>query len=421
MTSRGVTVPIDFSLTPEQRELRLAARDFARKVLSEVGPATRHLASAEQRWQVTKPIYEQVVAQGWLKRILPVPVGGECAGMLDLGLVAEEFTAVDSSVSLTLFGVTLGLAPLLGAGSPEQLDEHLPRFLEPQGAPVAAFAFSEPAGSANWDAPAPADGVLTTAVPDGDDWVINGSKKWVSNSAGWDGHGPDLLAVVCRTDPQASPDAALSVILVPGPSEGLRLEESLDLVGHRAHQTPTITLRDVRVPKRNVLVRPGAGRAIVTESFLPTAALVGVLALAKMRAAFEYTLAFAKRERRGGAGPIIEHQAVGYALADAKASMEAVRYVAWKALHALDTGAPGAAESALHSKVFGSETAIRVITDLMRVVGVESYSHDVPLGELLQDALAYPLFDGGNLGVRRRALHSILADPAYDPATTYLG
>jgi butyryl-CoA dehydrogenase len=414
-------VPIDFSLTPQQRELRVAARDFARTVLSEVGPATRNLASAEQRWKVTEPIYEQVIAAGWLRKILPAPLGGECAGMFDVGLIAEEFTAVDSSVSLTLFGVTLGLSPLLSAGSPAQLAEHLPRFLEPVGAPVAAFAFSEPAGSANWDAPAPADGIRTTAVLDGDEWVINGAKKWVSNSGGWDGRGPDLLTVVCRTDPDACPDEGLSVILVPGPVEGLTLEESVDLVGHRAHQTPTITLRDVRVPRENVLDQAGAGRRIVTEGFLPTAALVGVLALAKTRAAFEFALEFAKRERRGGAGPIIEHQAVGYALADAKASMEAVRYVAWKALHALDTGSPGAAESALHSKIFGSETAIRVITDLMRVVGIESYSHDTPLGELLQDALAYPLFDGGNLGVRRRALHAMLADPGYDPAATYLG
>jgi nitroalkane oxidase len=411
---------IDFTLTPQQLELRAAARDFAANVLTDVGPATRNLVTPEQRWAATKPFYEQVIADGWLRRILPAPAGGECQGMVDLALVAEEFIAVDVNVSLTLFAVTLGLTPLMLAGSPEQVRSHLPRFLQPGGAPLAAFAFSEPHGSANYDAPAPASGLRTTAVLDGDEWVINGTKKWVSSAGGWDGEGPDLLAVVCRTDPAAPPEEGLSVLLVPGPVEGLVVEESLDLLGHRAHQTPVISFHDVRVPRGSVLGEPGSGRRIVAQSFLPTAALVGVFALAKMRAAFEFALGFAKTEHRGGAAPVIEHQAVGYALADAKGAIEATRYLAWKACHALDTGSPAAAELALHAKIFGSETAIRVITDLMRVVGIESYSHASPLGEILQDALAYPVFDGGNMGMRRRQLHALLADPGYDPSTTFL-
>ncbi|MFE0424109.1 acyl-CoA dehydrogenase family protein, partial [Streptomyces sp. NPDC058953] len=209
------------------------------------------------------------------------------------------------------------------------------------------------------------------------------------------------------------------VLLVPGPVRGLTLDGSLDLLGHRAQHSPTITLRDVRVPRGNVLGGPGAGRAIVAGSFVPTAALVGVFALAKMRAAFGFALDFARRERRAGAVPIVEHQAVGYALADAKSAMEAVRYLSWRACHALDSGSPAAAELALHAKVFGSETAVRVITDLMRVVGMESYSHENPIAGILQDALVYPLFDGGNIGVRRRQLHTLLADPAYDPDATH--
>ncbi|MER6915337.1 acyl-CoA dehydrogenase [Streptomyces sp. NPDC000594] len=413
---------IDFTLTPEQRQLRQEARDFARRVLTEVGPATRHLPDPEARWQATRPLYEQVVADGWLRRILPAPLGGESRGMVDFALVAEEFIAVDANVSLTLFAVTLGLTPLMAAGSPEQLREHFGRFLEPSGAPLAAFAFSEPGGSANYDAPAPAEGIRTTAVLDEerDEWVVNGAKKWVSSAGGWDGEGPDLLAVVCRTDRDAPPERALSVLLVPGPVPGLTLDTSLDLLGHRAHQTPTITLRDVRVPRGHVLGAPGAGREIVAGSFVPTAALVGVFALAKMRAAFEFALDFARRERRAGAVPIIDHQAVGYALADAKSAMEAVRSLSWRACHALDTGSPGAVELALHAKIFGSETAVRVITDLMRVVGMDSYSHENPLAGILQDALVYPLFDGGNLGVRRRQLHTMLADPGYDPSATWL-
>jgi nitroalkane oxidase len=413
------TMAIDFTLTSEQEWLRRSARDFARDVLAGVGPATRSLPP-EERWRATRPVYEQIVADGWLRKILPAPAGGECGSMVDFALIAEELAAVESSVSLTLFAVTLGLTPLLAAGRPEQIQEHLPRFLNATGTPLAAFAFSEVGGSANYDAPAPAPGVRTVAVLDGDEWVIDGAKKWVSNAGGWEGQGPDLMCVVCRTAESAPPGEALSVILVPGPVQGLTLETSLDLMGHRSHQTPVVTFKGVRVPRENVLGVPGAGREIVAASFIPSAAIVGVFALAKMRAAFDFALAFAKSQARGGARPVIEHQAVGYALADAKSAMEAVRYLSWKACHALDSGNPAAAELALHAKIFGSETAVRVITDLMRVVGMESYSHENPIAEILQDALVYPLFDGGNLGIRRRQLHAMLSSPNYDPSATWL-
>jgi butyryl-CoA dehydrogenase len=96
-------------------------------------------------------------------------------------------------------------------------------------------------------------------------------------------------------------------------------------------------------------------------------------------------------------------------------AIEATRYLCWRACRAVDLQSPGAEELAIEAKVFGSETAVRVLTDLMRVVGIESYDHAVPLARLLQDALALPLFGGGNIGVRRRRLHAILQRPEYDP------
>jgi alkylation response protein AidB-like acyl-CoA dehydrogenase len=406
---------IDFTLTPRQVELRGQAHKTAQTVLGGIAELTRGMVDPDDRWRATQPAFEALIAEGWLRRLLPQPLGGTGGSMVDFALVAEEFMAVDVNVPLTLFATILGLSPLMAAGNPEQLAAHFGRFLELDGAPLAAFAFSEPGGSANYAAPPPAEGVRTTAVLDGDSWVINGRKKWVSSSAGWDGKGPDLLTVLCRTGEHNE----LSLILVPGPVGGLRLEKSLDLLGVRAHQTPMISLTDVRVPRENLLAVPGAGPEITGRSFLPTAALVGVFALAQMRTAFDLALEFAKSERRAGAVPVIEYQAVGYALADAKGAMEAVRYLAWKACHALDTGAPGAAELSLHSKVFGSETAVRVIIDLMRVVGIESYDRDTKWAGLLEDALIFPLFDGGNLGIRRRQLQGILAADGYDPTATF--
>ncbi|MET4803812.1 acyl-CoA dehydrogenase family protein [Bradyrhizobium sp. LB11.1] len=410
-------MPIDFTLTPAQRELQLCARQFAQKVLVDVRDATRHLPTPADRFAATKPFYEQVIKAGFLRRLIPAPLGGEGTGVLDMAVVAEEFQSVDVNVSLTMFGALLGLTPVMLAGTPEQQRHFLAPFLARSGAPLAAFAFSEPGGSANFASPAPAEGVRTTARLDGNEWVITGAKQWVSSATGWDGEGADLMCVVCRTDSGAPPERAISVIAVPGPSSGIVIERLSDSMGHRAHLTPRFRLDQVRAPKENVLGPAGGGLELVEASFAGTAALVGVFGVALMRAAFDFALNFARTERRAGAVPIIEHQAVGYALADAKTAIEAARYLSWKACHALDVQAPGAFELSLQSKIFGSETAVRVITDLMRVVGIESYDHQVPLAGLLQDAMAFPLFDGGNMGVRRRQMHALLKDPGYHPLT----
>ncbi len=398
---------IDFTLSAEQRKFQLTCRAFAQAELRGVGAAIRDLRTPAERFQATRPMYAALVRAGFLRRLIPQPFGGEGAGLIDMAILTEEFYAVDANVSLTLLATLLGLMPVFLAGTPAQQQTLLAPFLSTHGTPLASLANSEPGGSANYAAPPPAAGVRTTARMDGDEWVINGRKKWM-NGAGWDGLGADLLCVVCRSDANAPPAQAISVIAVPKPAQGFELLHLIDTVGNRAHPAPEFALNNVRVPYDNVLGEVGAGRSIVDASFTGTAALVGIMGVALMRAAFDFALAFARTECRGGARPIIEHQAVGYALADAKTTLEAARYLGWKACHAMDLQAPGAQEVALHSKIFGSESAVRVITSLMSVVGIDSYDHELPLGGLLQDALVLPLFDGGNMGVRRRQLHELL-------------
>jgi butyryl-CoA dehydrogenase len=256
--------------------------------------------------------------------------------------------------------------------------------------------------------------VRTFAKLHGDRWVINGRKKWVSSATGWDRKGADILCVVCRTAPDAPPEKAISIIAVERPASGIVFERAIESVGHRAHLTPQFGFENVSAPRHNLLGDEGGGLALAAASFTGTAALVGIFGVALMRAAFDFALHFARTERRGGVHPIIEHQAVGYALADAKTTIEAARYLSWRACHAVDTQSPAADELAIQAKIYGSETAVRVITDLMLVVGVDSYDHEAPLGRLLQDALALPIFGGGNMGIRRR-LHNLLKRPDYEP------
>jgi alkylation response protein AidB-like acyl-CoA dehydrogenase len=413
----GRSVAIDFRLTASQRELQLRSRRFAKEVLSHAIEAET-LPTPEQRFAATKPAYEAMIAAGFLRKCIPLSAGGESAGLTDTAIMVEELYAVNASVTLTLIGTVLGLLPLLIGGTEKQRSRLLPAFLKQAGAPLAGFCATEPGGSANPASPPPGEGVRTTATLRGNRWIIDGRKSWVSSATGWDRNGADLLSVLCRTDPDAPPERGISVMLVERPAPGLVYERAIDSVGHRAHLLPQFNLKGVSVSRDNVLGSPGGGLALTAACFTGAAALVGIFAVALMRAAFEFTLAFARTEKRGGSHPIIEHQAVGYALADAKMAIESTRCFAWRACQAVDVQSPGAQELAIEAKVHGSETAVRVLTDLMRVVGIESYDHALPLGRLLQDALALPLFGGGNIGVRRRQLHAILKRPEYDPLTT---
>ncbi len=309
-------MPIDFTLTPEQQRLRADARAFARDVLSKVESATRNLPTPLERFAATRPFYEQTVGAGFLRRLIPAPLGGQGTGVVDMAVLAEEFHAVDVNISLTLFGTILGLFPVLLGGRPEQAAYFFAPFAAGQGAPLAAFAFSEPGGSANFAAPAPAEGVRTQARLEGDHWVISGAKKWVSSGTGWDGKGADLLTVVCRTDPDAPPESGISVIAVSGPAEGILLDRAIDSVGHRAHLQPQFRLIDVHTPADHLIGPRGGGKALAEACFTGTAPIVGFFAVGLMRAAFDCALNFVKTEKRGGAAPIISHQAAGYALAE---------------------------------------------------------------------------------------------------------
>src|SRR5260370_26533146 len=208
----------------------------------------------------------------------------------------------------------LGLFPVLLGGTPEQAARIFAPFVARQGAPLAAFALSEPGGSANFAAPAPAEGVRTQARLEGGNWIISGAKKWVSSGTGWDGNGADLLTVVCRTDPDAPPESGISVIAVHGPAEGIVLDHAIDSVGHRAHPQPQFRLNDVHTPADHLIGPRGGGKARAEACFTGTAPIVRFFAVGLMPAAFDCALNFAKTEKRGGAAPIISHQAAPHPL-----------------------------------------------------------------------------------------------------------
>ncbi|MCX6463837.1 MAG: acyl-CoA/acyl-ACP dehydrogenase [Pseudonocardiales bacterium] len=402
---------VSFSLSPEQEQLKKVARQFAEAHLRDLAEAVRAERDPARRAELARPAFRAAVEAGFLKGLIPVPFGGAAGSGIDAAILIEEWASHSPDFVISMAGPLIALVPVYQVGTPEQIERFVAPFLADTGTPVAAMAYSEPGGSANFDAPAPAEGTRTTAEPDGDHYVLNGRKAWASHLPGWDGDGPDIMTVVCR--------APGGVSLIVAEREHLAghidVEHLYDLPGLRGCLTARIRLRDVRVPRTNLLGAEGQGVELTRNAFVGSGASIGTFSVAAMRQAFDVAYRFATTEHRGGAVPIIEHQAVSDVLADAKARIEAARLVAWRGLDAALSGDPHGLEWALHAKIFGSETAVAVINDLIRVVGVSAYDTDFPLMRHLDEALAYPVIEGSNIGVRRRQLQSLFTAPGYDP------
>ena len=174
---------VSFHLSPEQEQLKLGARQFAEQHLRPLAAEVRKEPDPLRRALLARPTFEKAVAAGFLKGLIPAPFGGAAAGGVEACILIEELACHSPDFVISLAGPLLALAPVYEAGTPEQIQRFVAPFLADHGAPVAAMALSEPDGTANFAAPPPAEGLRTTAVPDGDWWVVNGRKAWASHLA----------------------------------------------------------------------------------------------------------------------------------------------------------------------------------------------------------------------------------------------
>ncbi|KAK7535863.1 acyl-CoA dehydrogenase/oxidase [Phyllosticta citribraziliensis] len=430
---------IDFALSPSQHALRAAAASFAQTHLSTVPSLHPPPSQSTQltRFRSTRPVYSAAARAGLLKAQIPAALGGTAASLLDAALVVEELYAVEPSAALTLLGTGLGLTPLFLAGSEEQRGRLLAPFLDDglEGEPLASFVHSEPRGTANWLEKG-ARGLATTARREGNEWIVDGEKLWTTNSGGWDGRGAQLQCVVCRyvrddedanagpQDPDRDPaDDVLILLVTPAviaanPPDAYQVLDEPELAGFRSTSGPHSRFTGLRVPHANLLCPPGTGAQVVEQTFGTSAALVGAMGVGIMRAAFDAAIKFAKDDSRGGSVPILERQSVADLLMDVKMRTETSRLLTWKALHALEKG-PGdwkaRLELALQAKIYSSEASVQSVVDAMKAVGITSYAKDQPFAKLLNEAMVLPLFDGGNVGVRRRQIQRIFLNAGYEP------
>lgn len=217
--------------------------------------------------------------------------------------------------------------------------------------------------------------------------------------------GPQNIAIIAitRGDIAANEESAFTAV------------DQEDTLGFNAVSGPAVTFMNLRVPRKRLVGSVGQGPELVSKAFTGSAAMVGAMACGIMRAAFEDALAFAKREACGGTHPVIHHQSVADRLIEMKMRLETARLLTWKAASAFDASQGQDAEGCWMAKVYASEAATEVVQLGMAVLGMESYSLRQRFPRLLRDAACLPIFDGGNVGVRRRELQNLFEGEAYDP------
>jgi alkylation response protein AidB-like acyl-CoA dehydrogenase len=425
-------MPINFHLSDTEAGIRAAAAGFAENVLKPARSQYLAHTAHHERFQATKPAYEAGVAGGLIKGQITPGMGGVGGSLVEAAIMVEECYSVEPSAALTIFATGLGLTPLNILQKPET-KEFLEPFLSGTGAPLASLVFSEPGGVANWLEKG-GKGLNTTARKEGDEWVLNGEKIWATNSAGWDFKGADLACVVCRdvTNPpamDADPKDSIMVLMVTrgdldrnGP-EAFQVLRQVETMGHTSVSGPHIRYTNVRVPAKNVLCAPGEGAPVVLGSFDASAVLVGAMGVGLMRAAFDAALKFAKTYDCRGSVPLLERQAVADILSGIKMETEACRALTWKAAHAMENG-PGdynaRRELALSAKIYCSDASVKAVTSAINAVGITAYDKSQPFADLLNNAMVLPIFDGGNVGIRRRHMQELMLQPTYDAwASTY--
>jgi alkylation response protein AidB-like acyl-CoA dehydrogenase len=411
---------IDFSLTPQQKELQRVAREFSQEVLKPLIRAADAEPDPQKGFQMVKPAYEKAYELGFATGFLPEEYGGGGLTNMDVQIAAEEISAVDPGFACILLVNGLALMPVVWFANAEQKEKWLTEACnDPTHSYLAGWVVSEPAGSpggtANFDHPDPKAGIQLTADRDGDEYVLNGRKYWPSSAGGWDLQGADANVVIVRTDRNAGGKSALSAIIVPRGTAGVRYETPVDKMGQRLNQNNDIVFENARVPAENLFAE-GNGDLIISKAFTWSGPVAGIAAVATARTAYEYTLEWAKTYTAGGKDPIIYHQAVGYTMTDIAMRIEACRVFCWKAAYYADLYDCENHSLGAMSKIYCGEVCTQAVYDCMRVMGVNSYdrrSH--PLDKLMRDVMCFPIYDAGNMGMQRRKIWGVMAHPDFNP------
>jgi len=365
---------VSFGLTDEQRGLRELARAFAE---NEIRP---HERDHDEHMRHPAEVVAKAHDVGLMNLHVPERYGGPGLSAFDGMLIGEELYWGCSGMATSITANGLGAGPVILYGSDEQKATWLPPLLE---APIlCSFGLSEPGAGSD------VASMKTTAVADGDEYVINGSKTFITNAgyASW-------TVVFAKTGPREGAKG-ISAFIVPMDAPGVTIEQHLDKMGQRATDTSAFALQDVRVPAANRIGDEGDGFkiAMATLDFTRPGTAIGAVGVAQ--AAYEHSVAYAK-ERVAFDVPIAMHQGVNFMIADMATEIEAARLLCWQAAWMLDQGY--GRKATLYSsfaKRFAADTAMKVATDAVQVFGGYGYMKEYPVEKLMRDAKLFQIYEG---------------------------
>ena len=369
---QAVAGGVSFQLTDEQRDLRALAHEFAEK---EIRPRA---ADYDEHSTHPADVIAKAHELGLMNMHIPEEFGGPGLSIFDGILVGEELSWGCAGITVSIIANTLGAAPVVLAGSDEQKREWLPALIEE---PIlCSFALTEP------NAGSDVSGIQTTAVRKGDDYVINGSKMFISNA----GHAA-WMVVFASTD-KSKGHRGLSAFIVPADADGVTVEKHLDKMGQRATDTSALAFQDVRVPAANRLGEEGEGFKIAMRTLDHTRPGTAIGAVGVARAAYELAVDYS-RERVQFGQPIAMNQGVNFLIADMAAEIEAGRLLTWQAAWLLDQGKRATLQSS-YAKRFASDTAMKVTTDAVQIFGGYGYMKEYPVEKLMRDAKLFQIYEG---------------------------
>ncbi len=377
---------MDYHLPEDVLAIRDLCADIGRKHIRPV----REELDRENRFPTE---IMKVLADSDMFRIyIPEAYGGLGLGTLALCVAAEELSRVCAGVATTYAANALGAMPILLSGSEEQKKRFLPDLAD--GRKLAAFALTEP------DAGSDAGGIRTKAIRDGDSYVLNGTKQWITN-----GGEAKIYTVIALTDPDRGPRGASALIVEDG-TPGFSYGKKEDKMGIRASATRELIFEDCRVPADNLIGREGTGFMVAMKTLDNSRPGVAAQAVGIAQGALDEAMSYASQRRQFGQR-IDSFQGIQFMLADMATQIEAARALVYCVARMIDGGAKKFEKEAAMAKVFASDVAMRVTTDAVQILGGYGYMKEYPVEKMMRDAKITQIYEGTNQ-IQRNVIASAL-------------
>ncbi len=363
---------VDFRLSDKQQELQSKARKFAQEYMI---PYAHYY---DKTGEFPRPIIQKCWEAGLMNLSIPKEFGGPGLGSLEQCITVEEMAAGCAGMTTSIYVNTLGAEPILVAGTPEQKEKYLRPLTEELK--FVSFACSEPGMGSD------VAGIQTKVKKEGNNYVLNGSKFWITNAP----HA-DFFTVFASLDPSQR-HKALCAFIVDADTPGVKTGRPVEKMGHRASTTSSVMFRDAKVPEENLLGAEGKGFGIAMKTFAMTRPSIAAFATGLARAAMEYARDYVNK-REAFSQKLREFEVIQFKLAEMYMKIEASRALYLKAAWTTDTGEDATVPASV-AKAFATDLAMETASEALQIHGGYGYIDQYPLEKLFRDAKLYQIYEG---------------------------